>query len=39
MNEFDEYKNKVIILHINANTLKNTKDSYNIDTNHGGFTF
>ncbi|MBW5290828.1 MAG: hypothetical protein Rsou_1127 [Candidatus Ruthia sp. Asou_11_S2] len=39
MNELDEYKNKVIIRHVNAGTLKDMKDFYNNDTNHGRFAF
>ncbi len=39
MNELDEYKNKVIIRHVNVGTLKDMKDFYNNDTNHSRFGF
>ncbi len=39
MNELDEYKNKVIIRHVNAGTLKDMKDFHNNDTNHARFAF
>lgn len=39
INELDEYKNKVIIRHVNAGTLKDMKDFHNNDTNHAKFAF
>lgn len=39
INELEDYKNKVIIRHVNAGTVKDLKDFYNNDTNHARFAF
>lgn len=39
MADLAAYKNKVIIRHVNADTLEEMKDFYNNNTNHGKFSF